>query len=123
MQVDTLKLGWCKLGVDGARHVSDLLMMSSHLVNIDLRGNNFGNDGAIVLGRGLRNMDDKKLAELDLGYNEIKDDGACSLAQVSAHRFDGLVLACGIRCEYQGCRRQCLVKCPQVSGLELIALR
>lgn len=31
-----------------------------------------------------------KLRELDLGYNEIKDDGACALAQVSASVFSGV---------------------------------
>lgn len=49
---------------------------------LDLRGNALGNDGAILIGRGLRSHENKALAELDLGYNEIKDDGACALAQV-----------------------------------------
>jgi hypothetical protein len=34
------------------------------------------------MGRGLRTAETKVLGELDLGYNEIKDDGACALAQV-----------------------------------------
>jgi hypothetical protein len=51
-------------------------------LQLDLRGNGLGNDGAIILGRGLRTAESKVLAELDLGYNEIKDDGACALAQV-----------------------------------------
>ncbi len=29
-----------------------------------------------------RSSSTNKLVELDLGYNEIKDDGACALAQV-----------------------------------------
>ena len=29
-----------------------------------------------------RTASTSKLVELDLGYNEIKDDGACALAQV-----------------------------------------
>jgi hypothetical protein len=49
---------------------------------LDLRGNGLGNDGAIIIGRGLRTAESKVLGELDLGYNEIKDDGACALAQV-----------------------------------------
>lgn len=53
-----------------------------HCLQLDLRGNGLGNDGAIIIGRGLRAAETKVLAELDLGYNEIKDDGACALAQV-----------------------------------------
>jgi len=34
------------------------------------------------VSRGLRQHENKKLAELDLGYNEIKDEGACAIAQV-----------------------------------------
>lgn len=60
------------------------LCVSCHVcvLQLDLRGNGLGNDGAIIIGRGLRTAESKVLAELDLGYNEIKDDGACALAQV-----------------------------------------
>jgi hypothetical protein len=51
-------------------------------LQLDLRGNGLTNDGAIIISRGLRSAESKKLAELDMGYNEIKDDGACALAQV-----------------------------------------
>lgn len=54
------------------------------LVQLDLRGNGLGNDGAIIISRGLRSAESTQLAELDMGYNEIKDDGACALAQVRA---------------------------------------
>ena len=52
--------------------------------------------------RGLKAMENNALAELDLGYNEIKDDGACALAQVRWARSAWLVsgawcLAC-FRC-------------------------
>ncbi|PNH05886.1 Amidase 1 [Tetrabaena socialis] len=78
----TLKMGWCKVaGGDGARALSDLLLLNSTLSALDLRGNSLGNDGAILLSRGLKAAANAKLAELDLGYNEIKDDGACALAQ------------------------------------------
>jgi hypothetical protein len=52
------------------------------VLQLDLRGNGLTNDGAIIISRGLRSAESKKLAELDMGYNEIKDDGACALAQV-----------------------------------------
>lgn len=56
-------------------------------LQVDLRGNGLGNDGAIRISRGLRSHQNPKLAELDLGYNEIKDDGACALAQVGRRRL------------------------------------
>jgi hypothetical protein len=62
---------------------------------LDLRGNGMGNDGAILLSRGVRVAESKVLGELDLGYNEIKDDGACALAQVRA-----CVCMCVYMCVY-----------------------
>ena len=38
--------------------------------------------GAKHLARALKEHTNDKLTELDLGYNEIKDEGACTLAQV-----------------------------------------
>ena len=38
--------------------------------------------GAAHLARALREHTNDALAELDLGYNEIKDQGACAIAQV-----------------------------------------
>lgn len=60
--------------------ITHLLLCS--VLQLDLRGNSLGNDGAIIISRGLRSAESKLLAELDMGYNEIKDDGACALAQV-----------------------------------------
>lgn len=53
-QITALKMGWCKLGPAGARAVSDLLMFNQSLTALDLRGNGLGNDGAIILARGLK---------------------------------------------------------------------
>jgi hypothetical protein len=93
LQLDALKLGWCKIAAgDGAVAISELLLFNSSLTSLDLRGNAFGNDGAILISRGLRAAENKKLGDIDLGYNEIKDDGACSLAQV---RLLGYLLTCG----------------------------
>lgn len=33
------------------------------------------------MSRGLREHSNPKLDDLDLGYNEIKDEGACAIAQ------------------------------------------
>ena len=75
-------MGWCKLGTgDGAAAAADLLMYNTSLVSVDLRGNGLGNPGAGHLSRALKEHANEKLRELDLGYNEIKDEGACALAQ------------------------------------------
>lgn len=40
LQVDTLKVGWCKIGDgDGAKALADLLMFNQTLSTVDLRGN------------------------------------------------------------------------------------
>lgn len=57
-------------------------MFNQSLVTLDLRGNGLGNSGAAAIAGGLRGHENENLTELDLGYNEIKDDGACSVAQV-----------------------------------------
>lgn len=76
-------MGWCHVGPDnGAKAVADLLMFNSTLAVLDLRGNGLGNAGAVHLARALKEHTNDKLTELDLGYNEIKDEGACTLAQV-----------------------------------------
>ena len=85
LQVETLKMGWCKLGkTDGAAAAADLIMFNTSLHTLDLRGNGFENNGAILLSRALKEHSNEHLQELDLGYNEIKDEGACQLAQVDA---------------------------------------
>jgi hypothetical protein len=50
-------------------------------VVVDLRGNGFGNAGAAALATALKQHTNEHLTELDIGYNEIKDDGACIIAQ------------------------------------------
>lgn len=41
-----------------------------------------GDAGSIQLARALKEHTNEKLVEVDIGYNEIKDEGACALAQV-----------------------------------------
>ena len=78
-------MGWCKLGkIEGAAAVADLIMFNTTLDSLDVRGNGFEDNGAILLSRALKEHSNEHLKELDLGYNEIKDDGACQLALVSS---------------------------------------
>ena len=91
MQVEKLGLGWCKVGAEeGARSLADLLMFNTSLRSVDLRGNELGDAGASQICRALKEHGNEGLLELDLGYNEIKDDGACFLAQVSFFYGDHL---------------------------------
>lgn len=77
-------MGWCKLGkIEGAAAVADLVMFNTTLHSLDVRGNGFEDNGAILLSRALKEHSNEHLKELDLGYNEIKDDGACQVALVS----------------------------------------
>ena len=46
--------------------------------------------GAAHLARALREHTNDALAELDLGYNEIKDQGACAIAQVPCQHLEEL---------------------------------
>ena len=67
-------------------------MFNTTLRSVDLRGNELGDAGAAQICRALKEHSNEGLFELDLGYNEIKDDGACFLAQVitpCANRLPG----------------------------------
>ena len=91
-------MGWCKIGkTDGAAAVADLIMFNTTLRSLDVRGNGFENNGAILLSRALKEHSNEKLQELDLGYNEIKDEGACQIAQVRSN-VDGTSLASSGTC-------------------------
>lgn len=82
LSVETVKLGWCKIGgAEGAKALSNLLMFNQSIKTLDIRGNALGNDGAIHMSRGFREHSNKNLKELDVAYNEIKDEGAVAWAQ------------------------------------------
>lgn len=39
--------------------------------------------GAGFISQALKEHTNERLTEIDLGYNEIKDEGACAVAQVT----------------------------------------
>lgn len=53
-----------------------------NLQELDVRGNNLSDNGAMIVGRSMRQMQTTALSRLDLGYNEIEDDGAYTIANV-----------------------------------------
>lgn len=92
LQLETLKVGWCKIGSgDGAKAIGDLIMFNTTISSLDLRGNNLGDEGAISIARSMKEHDNQHFAELDMGYNEIKDAGACALAQSLKANVEGAV--------------------------------
>lgn len=60
-------------------HSTDALCCVQEL---DVRGNNLSDNGAMIVGRSMRQMQTTTLSRLDLGYNEIEDDGAFTIANV-----------------------------------------
>lgn len=64
-----------------------LFYLLFHLLqDVDFRGNNFGDNGAMILARSMRQMQNSSISKIDLGYNEIMDDGAFTLANVRCSR-------------------------------------
>ena len=43
--------------------------------------------GAGYISQALKEHTNERLVDIDLGYNEIKDEGACAVAQVRAMTF------------------------------------
>lgn len=62
--------------------MSDLLLFNQSLVVLDLRGNGLKDAGAAAISAALKGHSNENLTELDMGYNEITNDGAVSVAQV-----------------------------------------
>lgn len=74
-----------------------------YVQELDVRGNNLSDNGAMIVGRSMRQMQTTALTRLDLGYNEIEDDGAFTIANVcfsihSAHMCC-YVLCCCFLCD------------------------
>ena len=47
VQVQTLRLGWCHLGSTASvQAIGELVSFCTSLINLDLRGNGFGDSGA-----------------------------------------------------------------------------
>ena len=112
----------------GANAAADLLMYCPSLTTLDLRGNELGPAGAAAVARALRELDSSSsppasaegggdasndgaqpsssntggLEELDLGYNDIKDDGACALAQALKANPSGAPRSLKVNANYLG---------------------
>ena len=50
-----------------------------------------GLTGAAAISQALKEHTNERLAEIDLGYNEIKDEGACAVAQVCSLVWNSIV--------------------------------
>jgi Ran GTPase-activating protein (RanGAP) involved in mRNA processing and transport len=76
----TLRLGWCQIGEEGAAEFAEALRFNEHLTCLDLRGNGLGDKGVGAFASIIQAVGFEKLEELDLGYNEIRDRGAFTMA-------------------------------------------
>ncbi|KAL1102177.1 hypothetical protein V6Z11_D05G346900 [Gossypium hirsutum] len=76
--VKTLKLGWCQIGPKGAEFVADMLRYNNTISILDLRANGLRDE---VCTADTPILVFALLYSLDLGFNEIRDDGAFAIAQ------------------------------------------
>lgn len=50
MQIEVLKMGWCKVGEnEGAKAIADLILFNTSIATLDLRGNSLNNPGGPLL--------------------------------------------------------------------------
>jgi Leucine Rich repeat len=54
------------------------------LQDVDFSGNQLRDNGAMIIGRALRQMENTQLKSLNLGMNGIEEDGAFTIANVRA---------------------------------------
>jgi hypothetical protein len=47
-----------------------------------VQGNGFKDNGAMAIARAMREMVSNNLVKLDMGFNEIEDDGAFTISNV-----------------------------------------
>lgn len=93
--VENLKLSFCSIGDRaGPEALADLLMYNQSTKVVDIRGNKLGPNGAKWIAKGFREHGNQNLKELDLSYNEIKDEGAVALANALKNNMGG---ACDLR--------------------------
>lgn len=79
----------------GAEYFADALRYNATLSTLDLRANNIGDDGAALIARSLRVVNEK-LEVLDLGFNEIR-----SVTRLPTQAYD-------VDCNLQPVSRLCL---------------
>ena len=77
----------CELGVEGAKAMAELVLVTASLTSLLLGDNNFGDDGAEALSVGLK--DSKRLATLNLSNTRLPSTkfgpkGAAALASAIA---------------------------------------
>ncbi|KAL0282106.1 UNVERIFIED_CONTAM: hypothetical protein Sangu_2970200, partial [Sesamum angustifolium] len=77
------------IGATGAEYIADMLKYNSTISSLDLRANGLRDEvclfalsfrGAICLARSLKVVNEA-LTSLNLGFNEIRDEGAFAIAQ------------------------------------------
>jgi hypothetical protein len=75
-----LSIGFNRIGVAGARAISEALMVNTTLVSLNLHYNSIGDVGASKIFEAVESNNRTKLASLVLSSNEITGVGAMSIA-------------------------------------------
>ena len=72
------------IGCEGCKAISDVLNHCTHLEELNISGNDIGDDGACVLTRTFCHYA-QCLLKLDISYNNIRSDGANAIADALKH--------------------------------------
>ena len=97
--LETLRLGWCKLDKEGAGHLAEAMRFNETIRVLDVRGNVIADQGCAAFARSLRIVCER-MTELDMGYNEIKDDGAYAMAEALKQNTDAALVELGMQNNY-----------------------
>ena len=74
----------CKLGVEGAQAMAQLILVTPSLTKILVGRNGLGDEGATILCYALRESKVTKVQELDLRWNNIGPVGGKAVAAMAA---------------------------------------
>jgi hypothetical protein len=84
-----LNLSWEGLGMGQAMQLGKALHGNVHLVELDMTGNQLGNDGSVALGEHLPAC--RALKRVRLGFNLMGCSGACKIISGVHDGFKGIV--------------------------------
>jgi len=90
----SLNFGSTDLGDEELVEIASALRIQPQIEELNLSGNDIGRDGCVALGSILEGMRNPNLAALDLGYNDIDDEGLHALVAglINCHKLTSLNL-------------------------------
>ena len=88
------RLEFNQIGPEGAKAVADALLVNGSLTNLSIYGNSIMDEGVGGVCEAIQNNKATKLASLNIGYNEISQVGAKSVAAMLA--VTGSLTCCNV---------------------------